>query len=166
MYYPFIDAKGDMYLVTDADYDKLFKSGDNIFILETDCADRWFDGTHHLYALETAKLGYHSLGTTSDPVPFLKTQTLSGTTVSPTLDSLTNFKCSSALTSLTIISLSVDTNDDAPSWQIQFVADTGFTITLPVGCTWKYGTPTFNVGEEYTIVIEKRINNDYYAYLL
>lgn len=165
-YYLFIDANEEYYLVTQNDYDKLFKANDNILIPDTDCADRWVFGSH-LYALETAKLGYHALGTTSDPVPFLSTATIiTGATPSVDLHSLKNAKCSSALTSLTIVSLSVDTNDAAPSWQIQFVADTGFTVTLPVGCTWKYGTPTFNVGEEYTIIIEKRINNDYYAYLL
>ena len=51
-------------------------------------------------------------------------------------------------------------------WQIQFVADDNFAVIFASGITWKYGTPTFNSGEEYTIIIEKRINNDYYAYLL
>lgn len=165
MYWLFIDANEEYYLVTLDDYDKLFKANDNILIPDTDCADRWVFGSH-LYALETSKLGYHALGTTSDPMPFISTETLSGTTPSVSLDSLKTYKCSSALTSLTISSLVTDTNDENPSWQIQFVADTGFSVTLPVGCTWKYGTPTFNVGDEYTIIIEKRINNDYYACLL
>jgi len=165
MYWLFIDANEECYLVTLDDYDKLFKANDNIFIPDTDCADRWVFGSH-LYALETSKLGYHALGTTSDPVPFIESVTVSGTSPSISLYSLSSAKCSSALTSLTISSLVTDTNDNNPTWQIQFVADTGFSVTLPVGCTWKYGTPTFNVGEEYTIIIEKRINNDYYAYLL
>lgn len=165
MYWLFIDANEEYYLVTLDDYDKLFKANDNILIPDTDCADRWVFGSH-LYALETSKLGYHALGTTSDPMPFISTETLSGTTPSVSLDSLKTYKCSSALTSLTISSLVTNTNDENPTWQIQFVADTGFSVTLPVGCTWKYGTPTFNVGDEYTIIIEKRINNDYYAYLL
>lgn len=165
MYFWIFDNKDNCYLITQNDYDKILGTNDNLMVIETNCPDRWVMGTH-LYALETAKLGYHALGTTSDPVPFISTQTVTGTTPSISLDSLKTYKCSSALTSLTITSLVTSTNDNNPSWRIDFVADTSFSVTLPVGCTWKYGTPTFNVGEEYTIIIEKRINNEYYAYLL
>ena len=164
-YYWIFDSEDNCYLIEQASYNKILKTNDNLMVIETACPDRWVMGTH-LYALETAKLGYHALGTTSDPVPFISTQTVSGTTPSVSLESLKTYKCSSALTSLTITSLVTNTNDKNPTWQIQFVADDGFAVTFASGITWKYGTPTFNSGEEYTIVIEKRINNEYYAYLL
>lgn len=165
MYYWIFDSQDNCYLIEQASYDKILKTNDNLMVIETSCPDRWVMGTH-LYALETAKLGYHALGTTSDPVPFISSQTVSGTTPSVSLESLKTYKCSSALTSLTITSLVTNTNDNNPTWQIQFVADDNFAVTFASGITWKYGTPTFNSGEEYTIIIEKRINNDYYAYLL
>ena len=165
MYFWIFDNKDNCYLITQNDYDKILGTNDNLMVIETTCPDRWVMGTH-LYALETAKLGYHALGTTSDPVPFITTQTVSSTTPSLDLHSLKTVKCTNALTSLAITSVVTDTNDENPSWRIDFVADTGFAVTLASGITWKYGTPTFESGAEYTILIEKRVDNSYYAFLI
>lgn len=134
-----------------ATYDLLFKDGDLLYV-EGNYLDRWYFS--------------NTLQINNGGSPIINVSVVSGTTPSFNANSLVTYKCSSALTSLTISGLTQGQNDNNPSWQIQFVADTGFSVTLPVGCTWKYGTPTFNVGEEYTMIIEKRINNDYYAYLL
>ena len=165
MYFWIFDNKDNCYLITQNDYDKILGTNDNLMVIETTCPDRWVMGTH-LYALETAKLGYHALGTTSDPVPFITTQTITSTTPSQNLNSLVTYKCTNALTSLAITGLTIGTNDNNPTWQVQFVADTGFAVTLASGITWKYGTPTFNAGDEYTILIEKRVDNSYYAFLI
>jgi len=164
-YYWIFDNQDNCYLITQADYDLILSENDNLMVIETSCPDRWIMGTH-LYALETAKLGYHALGTTSDPVPFITTQTITSTTPSLSLNSLKTYKCTNALTSLTISALVTDTNDNNASWRVDFVADENFAITFASGITWKYGTPTFNAGDEYTIIIEKRVDNSYYAFLI
>ncbi len=144
--------KDDKFICLDIyTYNELFKDGDNLFVTG-DYFDRWyFNGI-----LEINNGGS----------PIINVTTLTSTTPSQNLNSLVTYKCTNALTSLTISGLTIGTNDNNPTWQVQFVADTGFAVTFASGITWKYGTPTFNSGEEYTIVIEKRINNEYYAYLL
>lgn len=132
-------------------YELLFKDGDLLYV-EGNYLDRWYFGR----ALEINNGGS----------PIINVSVVSGTAPNFNANSLVTYKCSSALTSLTISGLTQGQNDNNPSWQVQFVANSGFSVTLPNNCTWKYGTPTFNVGEEYTMIIEKRINNDYYAYLL
>lgn len=132
-------------------YNLLFKDGDLLYV-EGNYLDRWYFS--------------NALQINNGGSPIINESVVSGTTPSFNANSLVTYKCSSALTSLTISGLTQGQNDNNPSWQVQFVANSDFSVTLPVGCTWKYGTPTFNVGEEYTIIIEKRINNDYYAYLL
>lgn len=167
-YWCIIDSKGDYYLITNADYENIIKANDNLMLLETDYADRWyFDG--HLYALETAKLGWSAIGTTSDPAPKETTTRETSTTPSLALHSLTNIICSNALTSLTITSLVKDTNDGNPIWKIRFKthASTPFTLTLPVGVNWANGTPAFYFDTEYGIVIEESVvSGNYLAYLL
>ena len=150
-HYAIIIGDDKFYLITSNDYDKLFKNGDNLFIV-----GEYLDRFYYSNVLEINNGGS----------PIINVSVVSGTTPSFNANSLVTYKCSSALTSLTISGLTQGQNDNNPSWQVQFVADTGFAVTLASGITWKYGTPTFNVGDEYTIIIEKRINNDYYAYLL
>ena len=144
--------KDDKFICIDINtYNLLFKDGDLLYV-EGNYLDRWYFS--------------NTLQINNGGSPLINESVVSGTTPSFNANSLVTYKCSSALTSLTISGLTQGQNDNNPSWQVQFVANSGFSVTLPNGCTWKYGTPTFNIGEEYTIIIEKRINNDYYAYLL
>ena len=151
-YHYAIIVKGDkFYLITSSDYNKLFKDGDNLFIVGD-----YFDRFYYSNVLEINNGGS----------PIIHESTISSTTPSQNLNSLVSYKCTNALTSLAITGLTIGTNDNNPTWQVQFVADTGFAVTLASGITWKYGTPTFNSGEEYTIIIEKRVDNSYYAFLI
>lgn len=144
--------KDDKLICVDINtYNYILKDGDLVYV-EGNYLDRWYFS--------------NTLQINNGGSPIINDSVVSGTTPSFNANSLVTYKCSSALTSLTISGLTQGQNDNNPSWQVDFIVGNNFVLTLPSGCTWKYGTPTFNVGEEYTIIIKKRINNDYYAYLL
>jgi len=89
----------------------------------------------------------------------------SSTTFSNSLTSNQTYTFATALTSLAITGLTTQTGDNNPKWTISFIVGTGFAITLPTGVNWSYGTPTWETGIEYTIVIKKSVvNNNYIAY--
>lgn len=139
------------YCLTIDDYDLFFKDGDNVFVLG-DYFDRFYFS--------------HTLEINNGGSPIINETTISSTTPSQSLNSLITYKCTNALDSLEITGLTVGTNDNNPTWQISFVAGGGFSVTLASGIDWKYGTPVFNQGDEYTIIIQKRVDSGYYAFLL
>lgn len=89
-------------------------------------------------------------------------QTSAEATFSGSLTSNNEYQFTTPLTSLNITQLIVASGDTMPRWEINFVAGSNFTITsLGQDISWKYGEPTFETGEEYTIYIKGN-----YAYLI
>lgn len=78
--------------------------------------------------------------------------TLSGATQSLALNNNIDYRCSSAITSLTIAGFNAGTDGKSAAWCIQFVAGTGITVMFPDTVVWNYGaTPVFTAGSEYTL---------------
>ena len=150
-HYAIIYKDDKFYLITANDYDKLFADGDNLFVI-----GKYLDRFYFSNTLEINNGGS----------PIINESVITSTTPTQNLNSLVSYKCTNALTSLTISGLTQGQNDNNPTWQIQFVADDNFAVIFASGITWKYGTPTFESGAEYTIIIEKRADNSYYAFLI
>lgn len=85
------------------------------------------------------------------------------TTISLIMASGKPYTYTQPITSITISGLTVTQGDPDPKWKLSFIAGTGLTsVSLPNGCTWVDGTPTFVEGNEYTILIEPNVTNTGY----
>lgn len=80
-------------------------------------------------------------------------------------NSCSNYIFKTPLTSLEITEL-VDNDSFSDTWKAQFVAGSGFSLTLPANVSWKLGEPQFNENEEYLLFIVKSVDTGgYIAYI-
>lgn len=84
---------------------------------------------------------------------------LSGTTQSLALGNNTDYRCTDAVTALTVTDFEADPNGRREGWSIQFVAGTTILVMLPDSVVWNYGaTPVFTPGSAYWLLFTPLLN--------
>lgn len=84
---------------------------------------------------------------------------LSGATQSLALANNTDYRCSDAVTSLTVTGFETGTDGKSEGWSIHFVAGSSVTVVLPDTVVWNYGaSPVFTPGSEYYLMFAPMLN--------
>ena len=84
---------------------------------------------------------------------------LPGTTQSLALANNTDYRCTDAITDLTVAGFEANAHGRREGWSIQFAAGGSITVTLPDSVVWNYGaTPVFTPGSEYHLMFTPLLN--------
>ena len=82
--YLLCNYNGNYTVVLSSEYETLFKTGDIVYVTQTEVPDRWFDGSSNFYILETTKVDLTNYATTNTA------QTISGQKTFSDVLALTN----------------------------------------------------------------------------
>lgn len=86
---------------------------------------------------------------------------LSGSTQSLALADNVEYRCSDALTSLTVTGFDAPETGKAGLWSIQFTAGAGLSVSLPEGSVWALAEPVWTEGSIYWLTWTELVDGRY-----
>lgn len=119
------------------------------------------DGTDKTYTLAFSGLKGAPGKDGVDGVDNLPTvSTLAGATVSLAMAHNVEYRCSDAVTSLTIEGFTAATDTRASMWAIQFTAGSSIAVTVPSSVKWAVASPVWMAGVTYWLSFVPLITGD------